>query len=173
MAARRDGGLQFGFGMGKYTNRNVLDGYAGMSRGPEQITVRGSRRLFPRLDESSVGPIRYEVLEPMKRVRFALDPEPVPTIGVRLDLRGRAAAGHRGADPSAGPARATGSAPIWSATTRSGRHRGGWRSTAYARRSTPTGGCRPETTRGASATTWAHRPPTSTPSIRWPRWTSG
>ncbi len=76
MAARRDGGLQLGFGMGKYTNRNVLDGYAGMSRGPEQITVRGSRRLFPRLDESSVGPIRYEVLEPMKRVRFALDPNP-------------------------------------------------------------------------------------------------
>ena len=47
MAARRDGSLQLGFGMGKYTNRNVLDGYAGLSRGPEQITVRGSRRLFP------------------------------------------------------------------------------------------------------------------------------
>ena len=47
MAARRDGRLQLGFGMGKYTNRNVLDGYAGMSRGAEQITVRGSRRLFP------------------------------------------------------------------------------------------------------------------------------
>jgi hypothetical protein len=76
MAARRDGTLQLGFGMGKYTNRNVLDGYAGLSRGPEQITVRGSRRLFPDFDESSVGPIRYEVLEPMKRVRFALDPNP-------------------------------------------------------------------------------------------------
>jgi len=47
MAARRDGSLQLGFGMGKYTNRNVLDGYAGMSRGAEQITVRGSRRLSP------------------------------------------------------------------------------------------------------------------------------
>ena len=73
MAARRDGTLQLGFGLGKYTNRNVLDGYGGMSRGREQITVRGSRRLFPEPDLTAVGPIRYEVLEPMKRVRFALD----------------------------------------------------------------------------------------------------
>lgn len=74
MAARRDGTLQLAFGMGKYTNRNVLDGYAGVSRGAEQVTVRGSRRLFPTPDETRVGPIRYEVLEPMRRVRFALDP---------------------------------------------------------------------------------------------------
>jgi hypothetical protein len=74
MAARRDGGLQLGFGVGKYTNRNVLDGYAGVSRGAEQITVRGSRRLFPRPDETTVAPIHYEVLEPMRRVRFALEP---------------------------------------------------------------------------------------------------
>ena len=74
MAARRDGRLQLGFGMGKYTNRNVLDAYAGVSRGTEQITVRGSRRLFPAFDESAVGPVRYEILEPMKRVRFSLEP---------------------------------------------------------------------------------------------------
>jgi hypothetical protein len=73
MAAKKDGSLQLGFGMGKYINRNVLDGYAGMSRGVEQITVRGSRRLAPALDESLVGPIHYEVLEPMKRVRFSLE----------------------------------------------------------------------------------------------------
>jgi hypothetical protein len=76
MAARRDGSVQLGFGLGKYTNRNVLDGYAGLSRGPEQVTVRGSRRLFPEPDLTAVGPVRYEVLEPMRRVRFALDPNP-------------------------------------------------------------------------------------------------
>ena len=76
MAARRDGSLQLGFGMGKYTNRNVLDAYAGLSRGPEQITVRGSRRLFPDFDTTGVGPIRYEVLEPMRRVRFTLEATP-------------------------------------------------------------------------------------------------
>ena len=73
MAAKRDGSLQLGFGLGKYTNRNVLDGYAGVSRGVEQATVRGSRRLFPAPDRTVVGPVRYEVLEPMKRIRFALE----------------------------------------------------------------------------------------------------
>ena len=43
MAAARDGSLQLGFGLGKYNNRNVMDGYAGVSRGLEQITVRASR----------------------------------------------------------------------------------------------------------------------------------
>ena len=73
MAAKRDGSLQLGFGMGKYLNRNVLDGYAGLSRGVEQLTVRGSRRLFPCSDTTVVGPISYEVLEPMQRVRFRLE----------------------------------------------------------------------------------------------------
>ncbi len=73
MAAKRDGSVQLGFGLGKFTNRNVLDGYAGVSRGVEQMTVRGSRRLFPHPDLTAVGPIRYEILEPMKRIRFALD----------------------------------------------------------------------------------------------------
>jgi hypothetical protein len=88
MAARRDGTLQLGFGMGKYTNRNVLDGYAGLSRGPEQITVRGSRRLYPSFDESSVGPIRYEVLEPMKRVRFSLDPNDCQPVAFEWTFEG-------------------------------------------------------------------------------------
>jgi len=73
MAAARDGSLQLGFGMGKYLNRNVLDGYAGLSRGVEQVTVRGSRRLFPTPDDLSVGPVRYEVLDPMRTVRFSLE----------------------------------------------------------------------------------------------------
>jgi len=73
MAAARDGRLQLGFGMGKYLNRNVVDGYAGLSRGVEQLTVRGSRRLFPTPDALSVGPIHYDVLEPMRTVRFSLE----------------------------------------------------------------------------------------------------
>jgi len=73
MAAKRDGSLQLGFGMGKYLNRNVLDGYAGLSRGVEQLTVRGSRRLFPTPDDTAVGPIHYEVLDPMHKVRFRLE----------------------------------------------------------------------------------------------------
>ena len=45
MAMARDGSLQIGFGLGKYTNRNVMDGYAALSRGREQLTVRASRSL--------------------------------------------------------------------------------------------------------------------------------
>jgi hypothetical protein len=73
MAAAKDGSLQLGFGLGKYPNRNVMDGYGGMSRGVEQITVRASRRLSPDASLTTIGPVRYEVLEPMKAVRFALD----------------------------------------------------------------------------------------------------
>jgi hypothetical protein len=73
MAVAKDGSLQLGFGLGKYPNRNVMDGYGGVSRGVEQITVRGSRRLSPAPDVTAIGPVRYEVLEPLQRVRFALD----------------------------------------------------------------------------------------------------
>ena len=45
MAMARDGSLQIGFGLGKYTNRNVMDSYAALSRGKEQLTVRVSRAL--------------------------------------------------------------------------------------------------------------------------------
>ena len=74
MAAARDGSLQLGFGLGKYTNRNVMDGYAGISRGVEQVTVRGSRRLSPEPECTVIGPVRYEVVEPMRIVRFVLEP---------------------------------------------------------------------------------------------------
>src|SRR6185436_19738952 len=63
MAAPRSGDIQLAFGMGKYTNRGVLDAYAGVSRGREQWTVRASRRLTPDVDVTAVGPIRYEVVE--------------------------------------------------------------------------------------------------------------
>lgn len=73
MAMARDGSLQLGFGLGKYTNRNVMDGYAAVSRGVSQHTVRSSRRLAPEPTLTSIGPIHYEVIEPLKKVRFRLD----------------------------------------------------------------------------------------------------
>ena len=77
MAASRDGRVQVAFGAGKYTNRNVFDGYAGVSRGREQWTVRGSRRLSDDPERIGVGPIRYEVIEPYKRVRFRCEPNDI------------------------------------------------------------------------------------------------
>jgi hypothetical protein len=69
---RKDGGLQASFGLGKYTNRNVLDGFAGVQRGTQQRTVRASRVLRPGLEDLSVGPLSYEVVEPFKSIRIAL-----------------------------------------------------------------------------------------------------
>jgi hypothetical protein len=74
MAAAKDGSLQLDFGIGKYTNRNVMDAFAGVSRGSEQWTVRASRALHTAPEETSVGPIRYEVIEPLRHVRFRLEP---------------------------------------------------------------------------------------------------
>jgi hypothetical protein len=43
--AKTDGSLQLDFGLGKYQNRGIIDGFGGVSRGREQWTVRGSREL--------------------------------------------------------------------------------------------------------------------------------
>ena len=69
---RKDGGLQVNFGIGKYANRSVLDGFAGIARDREQRTVRASRLLEADAESTSVGPIRYEVLEPFRRLHMSL-----------------------------------------------------------------------------------------------------
>ena len=74
MAMAKDGSLQLGFGLGKYTNRNVMDAYSGVSRGREQLTVRMSRRLSDAPELLGGGPIRYEIVEPLKKIRFVLEP---------------------------------------------------------------------------------------------------
>jgi len=79
-AFARDGSLQIGFGLGKYVNRNVMDGYGGISRGVEQITVRASRRLAPKPVLTVIGPLRYEVVEPLKKIHFVLEPNDVQPI---------------------------------------------------------------------------------------------
>lgn len=71
--ARKDGSMQIEFGLGKYHNRNVMDGFGGLSRGAEQWTVRASRVLSPDLQTTRVGPVGYDIVEPLKKVRFRLD----------------------------------------------------------------------------------------------------
>ena len=74
MAAARDGSLSIGFGLGKYANRGVMDAVAGVSRQREQWTVRASRELGSTRDLTVVGPIEYEIAEPLQRIRFVLEP---------------------------------------------------------------------------------------------------
>ena len=88
MAASRDGSLSVAFGLGKYVNRNVMDGFAGVSRGAEQWTVRSSRRLSPQFESSSVGPITYNVVEPLKRTRYLLAETDVVPISFDVEIEG-------------------------------------------------------------------------------------
>ena len=69
---RKDGTLQIGFGIGKYANRNLIDGFAGVQRGTQQRTVRASRVLSATPDATSVGPLSYEVVEPFAAIRIGL-----------------------------------------------------------------------------------------------------
>ena len=91
MAAAKDGSLQVGFGFGKYTNRNVVDAYAGIARGTEQWTVRASRALNSDPNTVNVGPIRYDVLEPLRRVRVSLAPNDTQPIAFELTFSAVAA----------------------------------------------------------------------------------
>ena len=55
------------------TGKAVLDAYAAVSRGVTQRTVRASRRLLPEAERTAVGPIQYEIVEPLRKVRFRLE----------------------------------------------------------------------------------------------------
>lgn len=88
MAAARDGSLQIGLGLGKYVNRDVVDGYAGVSQGVAQWTVRASRELNLEPNSLDVGPIHYEVVQPLQTIRVVLQPNPVQPIAFDLLLQG-------------------------------------------------------------------------------------
>lgn len=88
MACARDGSLSVNFGFGKYNNRNVVDGYGGASRGVEQWTVRASRALDAQPDSIDVGPLRYEVVQPLRTVRVVLERNDVQPLAYDLLLEG-------------------------------------------------------------------------------------
>ncbi|GAB7552464.1 hypothetical protein QUC32_00660 [Novosphingobium resinovorum] len=68
---RKDGAMGVDFGLGRYHNRGVLDGWAAISRGSEQWTVRANRELRDDPLVTEAGPLSYEIIEPLRQVRFA------------------------------------------------------------------------------------------------------
>jgi hypothetical protein len=77
---RKDSALAVDFGLGRYHNRGVMDGWAAVSQKRRQWTVRASRELRDDPTITTVGPITYQVIEPLHKVRFALAPNPVQPI---------------------------------------------------------------------------------------------
>jgi hypothetical protein len=88
MATDRQGSIQAAFGLGVYPNRGVVDAFGGVSRGVEQWTVRASGRLGKDPDAGKVGPLRYQVIQPLKEVRFSLEPNPAVPIAFEWSFEG-------------------------------------------------------------------------------------
>src|SRR5579864_2593608 len=86
--AKADGSVQADFGLGRYHNRGIIDGFGGVSRGREQWTVRGSRELRSAPEAASIGPIVYEIVDALGAVRVRLEPNDVQPVSFDLVLSG-------------------------------------------------------------------------------------
>ncbi|MGI9286520.1 MAG: hypothetical protein ACR2P1_14125 [Pseudomonadales bacterium] len=60
------------FGMGQYPTLGTQDAFVVVRQGEDHHVVRASRELGDRMD-TSVGPIRIEVLEGLKKIRFIVE----------------------------------------------------------------------------------------------------
>ena len=65
-------GWYFCTGMRLHPNVNVIDAWVCVAHNNRQSAVRASRALHPGYGELSVGPITYEILEPMKKIRVVV-----------------------------------------------------------------------------------------------------
>ncbi len=74
----------FGLGLAVYPHRNILDcHFSTVAAGGRQHCFYGSRRAPQERTDTTVGPFRYEVVEPLRRARVILDDN---ESGVACDL---------------------------------------------------------------------------------------
>lgn len=66
-----------------YQNNDVLDGFVCLRHADRQYNVRVSRRLRPDIEHLGAGPLRLEIVEPLRVVRLVLDHTDV---GISLDV---------------------------------------------------------------------------------------
>jgi hypothetical protein len=66
-----------------YSNNDVLDGFVCIRHRGRQHNIRVSRRLRPNLEELGAGPLRIELLEPMRALRLVLEDN---AFGIALDV---------------------------------------------------------------------------------------
>lgn len=84
----REGKLVVATGFGVYPNRNVIDGYGCVNVHNEvQHNVRLSRELRPRIDEVALGPLKYDVIEPYRRILITMD-ENEHGVSYELEFKG-------------------------------------------------------------------------------------
>lgn len=83
-----DGSTYLVTGLGVYPNLGVIDAYATARRGDSQVAVRASDALGGDRLSQRVGPIRIEVIEPLRRLRAVCDGD---AYGLSFDLSYEAA----------------------------------------------------------------------------------
>ncbi|MDB5999366.1 MAG: hypothetical protein JWP52_1065 [Rhizobacter sp.] len=67
-----EGDVVLDLGIGYHPNRNVMDGFAGITIGHTQTNLRLSRRLRPDPLRTRIGPLDIEVIEGLRRHRLTL-----------------------------------------------------------------------------------------------------
>ena len=70
-------------GLGQYPNLGVIDGFVAVLHDGVHRVVRASKELTLDRMDTSVGPIRVEVLEPLRRLRVVCEPN---EWGIEVDL---------------------------------------------------------------------------------------
>jgi hypothetical protein len=74
------------FGLGQYPNLGVQDAFACVVHASTHRVVRASRELGDRMD-TSVGPMRVEVVRPLRELRIVCEDDGSNDSGVSFDLR--------------------------------------------------------------------------------------
>ncbi|GIW41833.1 MAG: hypothetical protein KatS3mg076_2410 [Candidatus Binatia bacterium] len=72
----RDGEVFFAVAFGTYPNRGVVDAAFSVLHDGRQRTIRASRAATRERLDLQVGPIRVEILEPLRRLRVLVEPNP-------------------------------------------------------------------------------------------------
>jgi hypothetical protein len=80
-----------------------MDGYGAVAYGSENRVVRASRALAPDLDTTAVGPVRYQVIEPLRSVRFVLEASQYQPIAFDVVFEGRVPPSLENKDQSRSP----------------------------------------------------------------------
>lgn len=78
-----DGGLFFAAALGVYPHLNIMDAAFCVRRAGKQTNLRASRVMHGERLDTAVGPIRIEVLAPLRRLRLGVDS---PEHGLHADL---------------------------------------------------------------------------------------
>ncbi len=85
------GSTYFGVALGQYVGRNVMDGAFSVIADGVQRNVRGSRLLGADRLDLRVGPVRVEIVAPLRKLRVIVDaPEAGIGADLTLDIRGPA-----------------------------------------------------------------------------------